>query len=105
MASAEKKRLCMSYQTDFGWHITSKDFWLLWFLHSRLWDYPDKIFEFILNSIEKVKPGFSLSSMFMFPESDGTKRGYIADQNRPRGGHHENEFWQFSNAKISFLNR
>ena len=29
--------------------------------------------EFILNLIEKVKPGFSLFSMCLFPESNGTK--------------------------------
>ena len=28
----------------------------------------------------------------------------FADQNGPKSGPHENEFWQFSNAKISFLN-
>ena len=32
-----------------------------------------KILEFILNSIEKVKPGFLLSSMSVFPESKGIK--------------------------------
>ena len=32
-----------------------------------------KILEFILNSIEKVKLGFLLSLMCMFPESNGTK--------------------------------
>ena len=32
-----------------------------------------KILEFILNSIEKVKPGFLLSSMSIFSESNGTK--------------------------------
>ena len=32
-----------------------------------------KILGFILNSIEKVKPVFSLSSMRMFAESSGTK--------------------------------
>ena len=32
-----------------------------------------KILEFILNSVEKVKPGFLLSSMCMFPESNRTK--------------------------------
>ena len=32
-----------------------------------------KILEFILNSIEKLKPRFLLSSMCMFPESNGTK--------------------------------
>ena len=32
-----------------------------------------KIFEVVLNSIEKVKPGFSLSSMCIFSESNGTK--------------------------------
>ena len=32
-----------------------------------------KILEFILNLIEKVKPGFLLSSMCMFPEMNGTK--------------------------------
>ena len=95
----------MSYETDFGWHITSKDIWLIWFLHSRPWDYLDKILQFILNSIEKVKSGFSLSSMFVFLELDGTNRGYIEDQNRPKGRHHENGFWQFSNTRISFLNR
>ena len=31
------------------------------------------ILEFILNSIEKVKPGFSFSSMCMFPELNETK--------------------------------
>ena len=32
-----------------------------------------KILEFVLNSIEKVKPGFLLSSMCIFSESNGTK--------------------------------
>ena len=32
-----------------------------------------KILEFILNSIEKVKPAFLLSSMDMFPEPNRTK--------------------------------
>ena len=32
-----------------------------------------KILEFIFNLIEKVKPSFSLSSVCMFPESNGTK--------------------------------
>ena len=32
-----------------------------------------KNLEFILNSIEKVKPGFLLSSMCMFPKSNRTK--------------------------------
>ena len=31
------------------------------------------ILKFILNSVEKVKPGFLPSSEFMFPESNGTK--------------------------------
>ena len=31
------------------------------------------ISEFILNSIEKVKPAFAFSSVCMFPESNGTK--------------------------------
>ena len=35
-----------------------------------------KILEFILNLIEKVKPGLLLSSMCMFPESNGTKFEY-----------------------------
>ena len=33
-----------------------------------------------------------------------TKFRYFADQNGQVGGSHENEFWQFSNAKISPLN-
>ena len=32
-----------------------------------------KILEFILNSIDKVKPAFLLSSMGMFPKSNRTK--------------------------------
>ena len=32
-----------------------------------------KILEFVLNSIEKVKPGFLLSSMCRFSELNGTK--------------------------------
>ena len=32
-----------------------------------------KILGFVLNSIEKVKPGFLLSSMCIFSESNGTK--------------------------------
>ena len=32
-----------------------------------------KILEFILNSLKKVKPGFLLSSMCIFPETNGTK--------------------------------
>ena len=32
-----------------------------------------KILEFVLNSIEKVKPGFLLSSMCIFSESNETK--------------------------------
>ena len=32
-----------------------------------------KILEFVLNSIEKVKPGFLISSMCIFSESNGTK--------------------------------
>ena len=32
-----------------------------------------KILEFILNSIERLKHGFLLSSICMFPESNGTK--------------------------------
>ena len=32
-----------------------------------------KILEFILNSIDKVKPTFLLSSMGMFPKSNRTK--------------------------------
>ena len=43
MTSAEKKRLCMSYQTDFGWHITSKDFWLIWFLQNNLVNFKPKL--------------------------------------------------------------
>ena len=31
------------------------------------------VLESIINSIEKVKPGILLSSMCMFPESNGTK--------------------------------
>ena len=47
----------------------------------------------------------------MFPESNGTKfwsqsfhlqnSGIFADQNRPKGGPHENEFWQFSITKMN----
>ena len=60
-----------------------------------------KILEFIINLIEKVKPGFLLSSMCMFPKSNRKnpnltgltpKFRYFADQNRPNGGTHENEF-------------
>ena len=32
------------------------------------------------------------------------KLRYFADQNRPKEGPHEDKFWQFSNAKMSFLN-
>ena len=30
---------------------------------------------------------------------------YFADQNGPKGGPHENEFWQFSNVRMSSINR
>ena len=51
------------------------------------------ILEFILNSIEKAKPGFSFSSMCIFPELNETKFRYFADQNgRAEVGHHENDF-------------
>ena len=32
------------------------------------------------------------------------KSRYFADQNGPKGGPHENEFWQFSNAKMNITN-
>ena len=32
-----------------------------------------KILEFVLNLVEKVKPGFSLPSMCIFPESNGAE--------------------------------
>lgn len=32
-----------------------------------------KILDFTLNSIEKTKPDFLLSTKYMFPESNGTK--------------------------------
>ena len=55
--------------------------------------------EFILNSIEKVKAGFSFPLMCMFPELNGTKCTRM-DQRVISW----NEFWQFSNAKIMFAN-
>ena len=69
------------------------------FLSTDLWEKVTgheitlKILQFILNSIEKVKPAFSffLNQMGKIP-------------NGPKGGPHGNEFWQFSYTKIIFLN-
>ena len=41
----------------------------------------------------------------MFSESNETRSQSRSFQNGPKGGPHENEFWEFSNAKMSFLNR
>ena len=81
-----------------------------------------------LNSIEKVKPGFFFNFYVTWIEQEKTlilqfwsytskikvkilisqllspKFRYFADQNGPNEGPHENEFWQFSNAKMGFLN-
>ena len=61
--------------------------------------------EVIPNSREKVKPGFLLSSMCIFPESKRqdkrqnpnltaftSKIKVFCRQNVPKGGSHENEF-------------
>ena len=73
-----------------------------------------KILEFILNLIEKVKPGalHFLNVYISWIERDKililqlstSKLMYFADQNGPKRGPHENEFLQFSNVKLSFLN-
>ena len=71
------------------------------------------ISKFILNSIEKVKPGFSFFSMCIFPESNGTKtwshsfylqNSGILQTRMDQRVTQENEFWQISNAKMRFLN-
>ena len=66
---------------------------------------------FVLNSIEKVKPGFSLSLMCMFPESNGTKfwshsfHLQNSDILQTRIDYeNENEFWRFSNTKLNITN-
>ena len=76
----------------------------------RPWDQAN----LVLNSIEKVKPGSLLSLICIFPESDGTKFWshsfhlqifrHFTDQNGPKGGLHENEFWHFSNIKMNIHN-
>ena len=51
------------------------DFYFIWIymcIYNRPWDYPEKL-EFNFNSIEKVKLDFLLSSIKMFPESNGRK--------------------------------
>ena len=68
----------------------------------------------VLNSIENVKPGSLLSSMCVFPESNGTKfwshsfhlqnSGILRTRMDQRDGPHENEFWHFSNTKINITN-
>ena len=40
----------------------------------------------------------------MFSESNETRSQSRNFQNGPKGGPHENEFWEFSNARMSFLN-
>ena len=60
-----------------------------------------KISEFVINSIEKVKPGFLLNVSVSWIERDKilisqlptSKYRYFADQNGPKAGSHENEFW------------
>ena len=105
---------------DVIWHHKWDDFmsdfkkilqsWGLFALNSP-WDQTS----LVLNSIEKVKPGFFtflniyissierdkiLISQFLPP-----KFRYFADQNGPKGGPHENEFWHFSNTKLNITNR
>ena len=40
----------------------------------------------------------------MFSESNETRSQSRSFQNGPKEAPHENEFWEFSNAKMSFLN-
>ena len=70
----------------------------------------------VLISIEKVKPRFSLSLMFIFSESNEANfwshslhlqnSGILQTRTDERKGRpHENEFWQFSNTKMNITNR
>ena len=82
--------------------------------HYRVWSYLEKsgiscqldrksktwFFTFLNVWISWVERDKSLISQFSPP-----KLKYFEDQNRPKGGPHENEFGQFPNAEIRFLNR
>ena len=79
--------------------------------HHRPWDQTN----LVLIPIEKVKRVFLLSLMCMFLESTWTKfwsysfqlqiSRILQTRMKQRGGSHENEFWQFSNAKMNITNR
>ena len=72
MTAAEKKILCRVTKLILDGILQVKIFGLFdFFIVDH--EITLKILEFILNSIEKVKPGFSLSAMCMFLESNGTK--------------------------------
>ena len=57
-------------------------------------------FTFLNVYVSWIKQDKIMISKFSLP-----KFRYFSDQNGLKGGPHENEFWQFSNAKMSFWNR
>ena len=71
-----------------------------------------KIFEFILTLIEKKLFFYYPQCVCILNRRDKVfishflppKFRYFASQTGPKGEPHENEFWQFSNAKMSLLN-
>ena len=79
--------------------------------HIRPWDYPEHFeiysqlgrksktwfFTFLRVYVSWIERNKILISQLFFP-----KFRYFANQNGPKVGPHENEFWQFSNAKNEF---
>ena len=64
----------------------------------------------VLNLMETVKPGFLLSLLcvscikrnkILISQISPLKFRYFTDQNKPKEGSHENEFWKFSNTKMN----
>ena len=81
------------------------------FSYFRSWDYPKNLG---FNLKEKVKPSLSLSSICMFLNRTEQNSNLTAFSSKVQvycgsdwtnRGPHENEFWQFPNAKMQFLNR
>ena len=82
-----------------------------WKTSIRPCDYPEKFviyspldrrsetwfFTFLIVYVSWIKRDKILISQFLHP-----RFRFFADQNGPKTGSHENEFWQFSNAKMSF---
>ena len=82
-----------------------------WKTSIRLCDYPEKFviyspldrrsetwfFTFLIVYVSWIKREKILISQFSHP-----RFRFFADQNGPKTGPHENEFWQFSKAKMNF---